>query len=98
MGRLAVLLEAYFILKGHVNGAITGQERALNVVKHDCLAAYFIFFIPGSCLIAITVKNDPSLALIQRKNQFTMALGGLFLVLGAFIFGVVFTQNIQNVI
>ena len=35
-------LLAYFILKGHINGAITGQERALNVVKHDCLAAYFI--------------------------------------------------------
>ena len=61
-----------------------------------CLAAFFIFFFPGSSLIANTIKSDPSL--IRRKNQLIIILGSLFLVVGAFILGVVFTQDVQNII
>lgn len=60
-----------------------------------CLAAYFIFCIPGVCLIAIILKSDPSL--IRNKNKMLLVVGGLYVVVGAFIFGVVLVQDIQTV-
>ena len=61
-----------------------------------CLAAFFIFFFPGSSLIANVVKTDPSL--LRGKTKLYMLLGSSFLVVGAFILGVVFTQDVQAVI
>ena len=68
-----------------------------KVIKFlGCLAAFFIFFFPASSLIANTLKTDPSL--ILRKGQLLFLLGSVFMVVGAFIIGCGFTQDIQQII
>lgn len=61
-----------------------------------CLAAFFIFFFPGSALIANVVKTDPTL--YRTKSNLYMLLGGCFICVGAFILGVVFTQDVLVII
>lgn len=58
------------------------------------LAAVFIFIFPGLCLFQVTFRSDPSLH--RTKNAIRMSASFLFMFLGAFIFGVVFTQAIQQ--
>ena len=59
-----------------------------------CLAAYFIFVVPGLCLVVLTIKSDPSL--IRIRNRWLIGLGIAYVMIGAFIFGVVFTQDVQS--
>jgi len=61
-----------------------------------CLAAFFIFFFPGSSLMANVIKMDGSM--IRARTKLLFALGGALMIVGAFIIGVVFTQDVQAVI
>merc|ERR1712025_836081 len=54
------------------------------------LAAIFIFVFPGVCLLQVTLMRDPSL--VRRKSKFNIFFAICFLVLGAFLFGVVLTK------
>jgi len=56
------------------------------------LAAIFIFVFPGVCLLQVTLLRDPSLA--RRKSRIKVACAASFLILGAFLFGVVLTKAI----
>jgi sodium-coupled neutral amino acid transporter 7/8 len=60
------------------------------------LAAVFIFIIPGLCLANITFRSDPSL--MRKFNIFLLVTGGVFIVIGTFLFGVVLTQDIQTMV
>merc|ERR1719150_298150 len=60
------------------------------------LAAVFIFIFPGLCLFKCTLRADPSY--IMRKTWALLALSLVFIGLGGFIFGVVFTQGIKSLI
>ena len=60
------------------------------------LAAIFIFVKPGACLISISLKSDPSH--FRLRNRVMLILGGVFVMIGTFIFGVVITQDIQTMI
>ena len=60
------------------------------------LAAIFIFVFPGLCLFKISYRADPS---FTRKLTLAKIIASfVFLAFGAFIFGVVLTQSIQNII
>ena len=59
-----------------------------------CLAAVFIFIIPGLCLFNLVLRSDP--ALLRSFNVALILMSGVLIVIGAFIFGVVFTQDIQQ--
>ena len=60
------------------------------------LAAVFIFVFPGLCLFKITYRSDPSLT--RKSTMLKVIASFAFLAFGAFIFGVVLTQSIQNII
>ena len=60
------------------------------------LAAVFIFIFPGLCLFKCTIRADSSY--IMRKTWALLALSLVFIGLGGFIFGVVFTQGIKSLI
>jgi sodium-coupled neutral amino acid transporter 7/8 len=57
------------------------------------LAAVFIFILPGLSLFQYAERSDPSFR--RKKTVFWMLTSFLFMALGSFIFGVVFTQTIQ---
>ncbi|KAJ9578145.1 hypothetical protein L9F63_024993, partial [Diploptera punctata] len=54
------------------------------------LAAIFIFVFPGLCLLQSTLHRDP--LIILNKDKFIITAAVLFVLLGSFIFGVVFVQ------
>lgn len=54
------------------------------------LAAVFIFVFPGLCLLRTAVMKDPMMATSRARWKIFGAF--LFLLMGAFLFGVVFTQ------
>ncbi|XP_023705826.1 putative sodium-coupled neutral amino acid transporter 7 [Cryptotermes secundus] len=54
------------------------------------LAAVFIFVFPGLCLMQSTLHKDPHI--ILNKDRFAVLAAVLFILLGTFIFGVVFVQ------
>ncbi|KAG1650505.1 putative sodium-coupled neutral amino acid transporter 7 [Nymphon striatum] len=56
------------------------------------LAAVFIFVFPGMCLMQANWKKDPDSKHLRTK--FLIFIGGLFIVIGAFVFGLVFVQSI----
>lgn len=58
------------------------------------LAAVFIFVFPGCCWIKATFLKDPNLVLL--KDRLIVCVGSIFIVIGAFLFGVVLTQAIQE--
>ena len=60
-----------------------------------CLAAVFIFTIPGLILMALILRSDSSLV---RTDMALLILSGVFNVIGAFIFGVVLTQDVQRIV
>ena len=60
-----------------------------------CLAAVFIFTIPGLILMALILHSDSSLV---RTDMALLILSGVFNVIGAFIFGVVLTQDVQRIV
>ena len=60
------------------------------------LAAVFIFIFPGLCLFKCTIRSDPSYLL--KKSWGLLVLSLVFIGLGGFIFGVVFTQGIKSLI
>ena len=60
------------------------------------LAAVFIFIFPGLCLFKCTIRSDPSYLL--KKSWALLVLSLVFIGLGGFIFGVVFTQGIKSLI
>merc|ERR1719322_690665 len=60
------------------------------------LAAVFIFIFPGLCLFKCTIRADPSYLL--KKSWALLALSLVFIGLGGFIFGVVFTQGMKSLI
>jgi len=57
------------------------------------LAAVFIFIFPGICLLQTTLTRDPSM--VRTKSKWKILMATLFLVLGAFLFGVVLAQAIR---
>ena len=61
-----------------------------------CLAAVFIFTIPGLILMALILRSDSSL--VRTANVALLVLSGVFNVIGAFIFGVVLTQDVQQIV
>ena len=60
------------------------------------LAAVFIFIFPGLCMFKCTIRSDPSFLL--KKSWAMIAMSLVFMGLGGFIFGVVFTQGIEGLI
>merc|ERR1712029_315194 len=60
------------------------------------LAAVFIFVFPGLCLFKISYRADPSFN--RKSTMLRVIVSCLFLAFGAFIFGVVLTQSIQNIV
>ncbi|PSN36759.1 putative sodium-coupled neutral amino acid transporter 7 [Blattella germanica] len=56
------------------------------------LAAIFIFVFPGLCLMQSTLRKDPQLVL--NKDKYIICAAVLFVLLGSFIFGVVFVQAV----
>ncbi len=58
-----------------------------------CLAAIFIFVIPGLSLARIIRRSDPSL--LRKQNKALFAIGVIFVIIGTLLFGVVLTQDIQ---
>merc|ERR1719495_1648868 len=54
------------------------------------LAAVFIFVFPGICLLQTALTSDPGL--VTRGSRIRIAGAFAFLLLGAFLFGVVLTQ------
>ena len=63
-----------------------------------CLAAVFIFTIPGLILMALNLRSDSSLVRTDKYNVALLVLSGVFNVIGAFIFGVVLTQDVQQIV
>ena len=57
------------------------------------LAAVFIFLLPGLGLFQLVQRSDPSLYRLKAKVNTVLAF--VFVGIGAFLFGVVFTQGIQ---
>ena len=60
-----------------------------------CLAAVFIFTIPGLILMALILHSGSSLV---RTDMALLILSGVYNVIGAFIFGVVLTQDVQRIV
>lgn len=58
------------------------------------LAAVFIFVFPGLCLMQSTLHKDPHI--ILNKDKFAVLVAILFILLGMFIFGVVFVQAVMH--
>ncbi|XP_067944842.1 sodium-coupled neutral amino acid transporter 7-like [Watersipora subatra] len=58
------------------------------------LAALFIFFFPGMCLMKIALDYVPSSKLFKKRFFITAAV--CFMFLGAFLFGLVTTQSIMD--
>jgi len=58
------------------------------------LAALFIFVFPGLCLLRITLQEESHGVDSSRKMLLLQIIAGMYLALGAFIFGCVFTQGI----
>ncbi len=68
-----------------------------------CLAAVFIFILPGSALLSISLETVDAQEQEQSHSRrqkcrtwFGVTAAGAFVALGAFIFGVVFTQGIEG--
>jgi len=57
-------------------------------------AAIFIFVFPGVCLLQTTLMRDNTLSTYKSKGKVGLAI--IFIVLGFFLFGVVFTQGILS--
>lgn len=60
------------------------------------LAAVFIFIFPGLCMFKCTLRSDPSY--LRKKSMALISMSLIFMALGGFIFGVVFTQGIKGLI
>ena len=58
------------------------------------LASIFIFVFPGICLLQTSLMKDPFL--VSSKSKLKVAAAISFLVLGAFLFGLVLTQGILD--
>ena len=69
----SVLLASYFILKGCVNGAMTGQERALNVCKPQLLGDLYHF--KRTCKLNV-VKHNSFAAYFILKGYVNGAITG----------------------
>ncbi|KAL8564604.1 hypothetical protein ACOMHN_032160 [Nucella lapillus] len=54
-------------------------------------AAIFIFIFPGMCLLKLMIDNEEN----SRKLEFTLYFASVFIVLGAFIFGLTLTQALM---
>jgi len=60
------------------------------------LASVFIFIFPGMCLFQVTLSENSSIS--DTKSKLLMLSSAIFMLLGAFVFGVVATQAIQSVV
>lgn len=87
-----VVVIVWFVLSLLCAVLVPNITESISIL--GCLAAYFIFIVPGLCLTCITYRSDPSL--LRRINMAKLALGGAFISFGAFLFGVVLTQDIQS--
>jgi sodium-coupled neutral amino acid transporter 7/8 len=58
------------------------------------LAALFIFFFPGLCLLRISTLEDGANDESSNKKTWLTVVAGAYLALGAFVFGLVLTQGI----
>ena len=58
------------------------------------LAAVFIFVLPGLGLLQYAIRADPSYFL--WKTYGFVAVSALFLFIGAFVTGTVFTQSVMH--
>ncbi|XP_037070828.1 putative sodium-coupled neutral amino acid transporter 7 [Pollicipes pollicipes] len=58
------------------------------------LAALFILVFPGLCLLRLLLEKDPELVL--RKDRWLLTFAVALVAVGAFVFGVVLTQALQN--
>jgi len=83
-----ILASAWFFLTVLCAIEIPNIGAVINML--GSLAAIFIFVFPGVCLLQVTLMRDPSL--VRRKSKFNIFFAICFLVLGAFLFGVVLTK------
>ncbi|KAF0298181.1 putative sodium-coupled neutral amino acid transporter 7 [Amphibalanus amphitrite] len=58
------------------------------------LAALFIFVFPGLCLLRLVLEKDPELLL--RKDRWLTAFAVALTSVGAFVFGLVLTQALEE--
>ena len=58
------------------------------------LAALFIFVFPGLCLLRLVLEKDPDLLL--KKDRWLMVFAVSLTAVGAFVFGLVLTQALQQ--
>ena len=56
------------------------------------LAAIFIFVFPGVCLLQTTLMQDPTVS--NNRSKLSISIAVILLLLGAFLFGCVWTQAV----
>lgn len=60
-------------------------------------AGVFIFAFPGMCLLVITLSSAKNEDEWSPRNKFLVTAACLFLIIGAFIFGLTLSQTLQEV-
>jgi len=88
--RRVVIATTWFLLTLVLAIEIPNIGEVINML--GSLAAVFIFVFPGVCLLQTALTRDPGL--VTWGSRLKMAGAFTFLILGAFLFGVVLTQAI----
>lgn len=88
--RRVVIATTWFLLTLVLAIEIPNIGEVINML--GSLAAVFIFVFPGVCLLQTALTRDPGL--VAWSSRLKMAGAFTFLILGAFLFGVVLTQAI----
>jgi len=86
--RRVVIATTWFLLTMILAIEIPDISAVINML--GSLAAVFIFVFPGICLLQTAIKSDPGL--VTQGSRIRIAGAFAFLLLGAFLFGVVLTQ------
>jgi len=86
--RRVTIASLWFLLSMVLAVEIPNIGTVINML--GSLAAVFIFVFPGVCLLQVSLFKDPSL--VNTKTRLKVLLSFLFLMIGAFLFGVVLTQ------
>jgi sodium-coupled neutral amino acid transporter 7/8 len=90
--RRMVIATAWFVLSIVLAIEIPDIGAVINML--GSLAAVFIFVFPGVCLLQTALAGDPGLATAGARLRVSGAFA--FLLLGAFLFGVVLTQALAT--
>ena len=86
--RRVIIVIVWFI--SSVIMAIFVPDIGVAIDMLGTLAVTFIFVIPGVSLISITIRKDPSLCLL--KDKMLCLTGSLYVLAGAFLFGLTLAQ------